>query len=245
MAKVGSTVFGVLGLLFMAMSCADTRLGGMTVRDAFPDERVAKLVEAIAHNDYVEADKQIKAGANINMVGNDGISPLLWVFGTRSVTGTEYLLKAGANPNYRDAKRGVSAMSIAAGGNRPDLLELLLRYKGDTNLLGPRDQPLLHIAVSQLRKENIELLLRYGADVNVSWGPNATAAQTAARLGQFDLTAYLLEHGLNARLDKLALTVEQSRVPPNSEAQRWKDKVIEMLKARGVQYPPTVTGKPS
>lgn len=237
MTKYGSVVIGILGLLFMSVSCAETRFGGMTVRDAFPDERVAKLIEAIG-GDYAEADRQLKAGADVNMVGTDGISPLLWVFGTKNVKGTEYLLKAGANPNYRDAKRGTSAMSIAAGGDRSDLLELLLKYKGDPNLLGERDAPLLHIAVRQVRKENIDLLLKYGADINSSWGPNSTAAQDAARLGRFDLTAYLLERGLNARLDKLAQTVEQRRVPPNSDAQRWKDKVIEMLKARGVQYPP-------
>ncbi len=229
-------LLALLVLLPMTTACAETRLGDMTVREAFPDERVARLIDAVSRRDYTEADKQLKAGANINMVGTDGVSPLIWVSTSRDLEKTEYMLKAGANPNYRDARRGASVMALAAGSDLPELIELLLKYKGDPNLPGTYNQPLLHIAVDEFRKKNVELLLKYGADVNVLHDGD-TVAQVAARLGNFELVAYFLEKGLTYNLQGLAKTVEISQVPANSDAQRWKDKVIEMLKERGAKFP--------
>src|SRR5712692_3229535 len=228
-------------LLAMSVSYAETRYGGLTVREAFRDERVAHMVEAASRGDLGAVDAQIRAGADVNYMGTDGISPLLWVLvegrHAHNLKGAEHLLKAGANPNYRDEKRKASAMALAAGGDSPQILELLLKYKGDPNLIGPRGEPLLHIAAGEFRKENIDLLLKHGADINMHESTGTTAAQTAVRLGRFDITAYLLEKGLSYNLEGLAKSVEARRVPPNSEAQRWKDKVIEMLKERGVKFP--------
>jgi len=222
--------------------CLETSVGNMTAHEAFSDERVAKMVNAAVNGDLDEVDQQIKAGADVNAIGKDGISPLLFVLINRQIKGMEHLLKAGANPNYKAALRNGSAMYLAAGGNWPEALELLLKYGGDPNLRGNLNEPLLFIAVNQFRKENIDLLLRHGADVNVHMGgkySNAddTAASVAAGLGRFDFVHYLLERGLNYKLQNLAADVEISKVPPNSEQQRWKDKVIEMLKARGACFP--------
>jgi len=62
-------------------------------------------------------------------------------------------------------------------------------------------------------------------------------------LAEFELVAYLLEQGLTYNLQDLAKDVEIRRVPANSDAQRSKDKVIEMLKARGVRFPAFVPAK--
>jgi uncharacterized protein len=233
--------------LVLAMtSCAVTIIGGMTVRQAFPDERAAKLVEATVRGDYAEADKQLKAGADVNYLGTDGLSPLLWVIyeGHRAhnYRGTEYLLKAGANANYRDSKQKRSAMYFAAAGDSPELLELLLKYKGNPNLLGAFNEPLLHAAVREQRRENIELLLGHGADINIL-RDGRTAADHAVALGQFDLVALFLEKGLSYDLQGLAKGVEGRHVPLNSDAQHWKDKVITMLKERGIKFPAFVPKK--
>jgi ankyrin repeat protein len=236
-----------LGLiLFFMIGCttmSGAKIGGMTVDQAFPDARVAKLVEAVSAGDDGEADKQIKAGADVNYVGTDGISPLLWVMyeghRARDYRGVEYLLKAGANPNYvvkGGDSDGSSAMYFAAGGDSPELLRLLLDHKGNPNLVGIGG-PLLQVAVSQNRKENIELLLTYRADINVVYGHD-TAAQVAADLGKFDLVDYLLKRGLDANLEGLAKSVYSAHIRPDSEQARWKSKVIAMLRKRGIKYPP-------
>ena len=226
----------IVGLFFMTTGCAETRFGGMTVHDAFPDERVAALVEAVSRGKFSEADKQLKAGADINTVGTNGISPLLWVMGvTKSMKRTEYLLKAGANPNYKDAKSGETAIHLTAGGDMPEMLELLLNYKGNPSLAGPNGDVPLRTAVFQQRDKNIRILMKYGAAMHPADPRSESVASTAARLGRFDLVAYFLEQGLNHNLDDLAIDVYIRQV---SAQEPWKGKVIEMLKARGVKYPP-------
>lgn len=234
---VGHAALAALLLLFTG--CA-TRLGGMDVTEAFPDERVSSLILAVAWGNFAEADRQLKAGADINTVGRDGISPLIWVMGTtKSATKMEYMLKHGANPNYRGGREGASAMYYVAGGDRPDLLMLLLQYGGDPNLPVPQGYTPLGIAVLNQRFDNIKILVEHGAHMRYSMLPKSeSVANTAAGQGRFDYVAYFLEKGLNHNLPDLAKDVYISRVPANSDAQRWKDKVIEMLKARGVKYPP-------
>ncbi len=57
----------------------EDKLGGMTVRDAFKDPLVAEMVEAASSGRLSVVDAKIKAGANVNYMGTDGITPLLWV----------------------------------------------------------------------------------------------------------------------------------------------------------------------
>src|SRR5260370_30764212 len=57
----------------------EDKLGGMTVRDAFKDPLVAEMVEAASSCRLWVVDAKIKAGANANYVGTDGITPLLRV----------------------------------------------------------------------------------------------------------------------------------------------------------------------
>lgn len=232
----------IITIVAVSFGCSEVRVGGMAAHEAFSDERVARLVNATSSGDLEEADRQIKAGADVNAIGKDGISPLLFVLINRQLNGVEYLLKAGANPNYKATLRDGSAMYLAAGGNWPEVLELLLKYGGDPNLRAYSNEPLLIIAVSQFRRENIDLLLRYGADINIHIGGNYsnaddTAADVAMALGRFDLAAYLLERGLNYNIQRMAASAVISKVHPDSGQQRWKDKVIEMLKERGACFP--------
>lgn len=237
-----------LSLAFPAVGCAGPKLGGMTIHQAFPDDRVAKMIRATVDEEFDEAEKQIKAGADVNFIGTDEISPLIWVMfearRSNDLDGLEYLLKAGANPNYR-AKQMLheSAMSIAAGGDHLRILELLLKNKGDPNLLGPGDDPILSIAVFERRRRNVEMLLKYGADINAPKRDGENIASQAAGLAEFELVAFLLEQGLTYNLQDLAKDVEIRQVPPNSDARRWQNKVIEMLKARGVKFPAFVPNK--
>lgn len=234
----------LLGWLVMTTSYAETRVGGRSARDTFVDERVASLVIAVSKGDYVESDKALKSGADVNAVGAEGMTPLLWVMGTTlNVSKIEYLLKGGANPNYRDAKTLVSPMYLAAGGNRPDVLELLLKYKGDPNLAGPRGETLLMVSMAQFWDNNLELLLRNGADIDRKDDTGSSVAAKAVSYGRYDLVAKFLELGLNQDPQSLARTVESRAVQPGSEQQHWKDKVIDMLKARGAKFPAFIPRK--
>lgn len=226
------------GWLAMTNGHAATLVGGKSASDVFDDVRVAAVVAAVSSGDFAAAEQQLKAGADINAVGADGLTPLLWVMGTTlNVRRIEFLLNAGANPDYRDPRSEISPMYLAAGGNRPDILELLLKHKGDPNLTGKRGQTLLMVAVMQFRDKNVDLLMRYGADISRTNERGDSVADTAAGMGRFDLVVFFLERGLVYDVKSLARSVDVRQVPANSDAQRWKDKAIEILKARGAKFP--------
>jgi hypothetical protein len=230
----------LLYLLLIAtlIGCASTRLGGKTIQETFSSVSVVNFIDAVNGSNYIEADRLVTAGVDVNAIGQGGISPLLWIMTTSlDTTKIAYLLHVGANPNYRDAASGASAMYLAAGGNRLDILEVLLKNGGNPDLLGPRDESLLMVAASQFRKNNIDLMLRYGADINLHDMYNETVANKAAAYGRFDWVANFLDSGLNYNLQDLAKTVEIRQVPATSEQQGWKNKVIDMLKTRGVKFP--------
>jgi uncharacterized protein len=236
--KILISVAAITGGLMMSSCIAETRFGGKTVQEAFSDERVAAIITATSNGDFAEADRWRKSGADVNAIGGDGVSPLIWIMSTTLGTSKiEYLLKAGADPNYRDERRKGSAMYFAAGGNRPDILELMLKYKGNPNLIGPRDRTMLMVAASQFRDANIDLLLKYGADINQIDHLDETVADKCVSYGRYDLVARFLDLGLKQNFQELAKGVEIRVISPNSEQQRWKEKVIEMLKARGAVFP--------
>lgn len=211
---------------------------GMTVEQAFTDKRTAAMVDAVSHGRFKEADKQLAAGADVNAVGKDGLSPLLWVMHTADddMGKMEYLLKAGANPNYRAEGHGISAMSWVAEREDTKPLLLLLRYKGNPNLLGPKGKTLLYMAASWFLKDTIDVLLKHGADINAHDSQGYTAGNVVAwGGGHFELVEYLLKRGLSYNLQGLAKSVDGSIEAIGDEAQ--KAKVIEMLKARGAKFP--------
>ena len=231
-------LFTIAGLLIFMNGCATNLLNGKTVRGTFSEESVASFVIAVTEGNYVEADRLVRTGTNVNATSEEGISPLLWIMSTTlDARKIEYLLKVGANPNYRDSTTLASARFLAAGGDRLDILEILLKSKGDPNILGPRGESPLMTAAGQFREKNIELLLKYGADINLHDQHNDTVAVKATSYGRFDWVAKFLDQGLTFNLQGLAKSVELRQVPPDSEQQRWKDKVIEMLKRKGVKFP--------
>jgi len=244
-AKLLFTGLFVFGVTTMSAAFGEVKFGGLTARQAFPDEKVGALVEAASRGDLKQVDALLQAGANINAVGVQGISPLIWVLAAHNKQGVEHLLKAGADPNQNTMEKDESAMSLAAGGNDPEILEMLLKRGGNPNLTGPRDQAVLQIAAlySERRRENVRLLLKYGADINGHTEFGQTAAHKAVSAGDFELVAYLLEQGFNYKLQEFAKGVEIRQVPRNSEQYQWKQKVIEMLKARGVKFPAFIRGK--
>jgi hypothetical protein len=234
----------MLGLMTGCAPGVFNKGSGLTANEAFSDNTsVATMVEAVRSGHFDEAESLINTGANVNAIGKDGISPLLWVmFETLGdLSKTEFMLKAGADPNYLPAggDGDESAMFFATGGNRPEYLKLLLRYKGNPNLTGRKGNPLLEVAVMQRRKKQIQILLDAGADINNA-GPRGldSAPETAWAIGWAEIVPYFLERGYNHNLDGLARTVQNVVHRPSPEFQKVKETVIAMLRERGVAYPP-------
>lgn len=232
-----------LGWLLFVGGCGVTKLDGMTPGQAFDNPQVAALVEAAVQGDINEIDRLVAKGTEVNSVAANGLTPLIWVLSTHRMDGAKRLIELGANPNYI-ASNGFSAMSLAAGGNRPAVLRLLLEHGGDPDLMGHDGHPLLHIAVLNMRWANMRMLLEFGGNINiVRPSDHDTAANIAAGLGQFDQVVFMLDHGFNADLQRLAKYVDMVRVPPGSEAEKWKQVAISRLMAKGITFPAFVPNR--
>lgn len=172
--------FFLVSFLLLLSMTTEALGAGMTAQQAFANPHTVMLLDALREHDYHGADQALAAGADVNAVGREGISPLLWLMGeTLETRPMEYLLRAGANPNYQDQDTKASAMYFAVGGSRTaHVLELLLEHHGNSNLIGPRNQPLLVTALEQGRDDSIRLLLRYGP---TSTGPIEVALPQRVR----------------------------------------------------------------
>jgi|EndMetStandDraft_3_1072993.scaffolds.fasta_scaffold340359_1 ankyrin repeat protein len=238
----------VVWVFFMNMEFAQSslRLGGNTVSQVYEDAKVVALINAATDGRTNDVERLAAQGANVDGVGSDGTTPLIWALNARNAKGVEALLRAGANPNLSTEKLGgLSAMALVSGGDSLELLELILRYGGDAKGtgLGRKMKP-LDRAAGQGRLQNVKLIVSAGADVNEHDEYGESAAIAAAERDRFEVVAWLLEHNYSYDLNELAKSVEVSLVPPDSEAQQWKNTVIDMLKARGVKFPAFIKKTP-
>ena len=222
--------------ILLLIGCKHEGLGGMKVDEAFQGD-TAIMVEAVADGDYARADALLARGADINAKCKEGVTPLLWIMGiTKDTHKIEYMLKNRADPNYVVPEKDMaSAMYIAAGGNRQDILELVLKYGGNASLIGPDNLSMLMVAVMQRREEYFNLLLKHDADTNWRNQHGESAASITLTPGRFDWTLYFLERGFSADFQFLAGDVE-TRVA-SDRMLPWKAKVIDFLKSKGAVFP--------
>ncbi|MBF0466337.1 MAG: ankyrin repeat domain-containing protein [Nitrospirae bacterium] len=212
----------------------------MNAEDFFKEHGVLELVKAGEKGDTQKIMELVGRGVNINAVGEQGVTPLLWTLGVQKKISLKILLKHGANPDYI-APDGTSAVILASGANDPELLKILLEGGGNPNIKDKNGEPALFTAIYQVRMENIKLLLDFGADINLTNRNNETAALHAAILNKYEVVAYLISRGTDISVTTgqgVTLTSEVqdafSHLDKTSENYKWLEKVAEMLKERGV-----------
>lgn len=117
------------------LACAACKAGGAGSVDAkrvFPDSLNAALAEAVADGDKARIQTLIKAGADPNARGDQGVTMLQWGLLNKSKVGLETLLEAGADPALADSS-GATVVHLAALANDPSYLDILLARKADPN----------------------------------------------------------------------------------------------------------------
>lgn len=223
-----------LGGLWMvnAMESTGLKAGGMTASQIFGDAKVVALAHAIEHEDLQAITQAVEHGADIRAQGIHGESLLHWASLKPNVQAAtiEHLLKLGADPNAALTKINYSALQIAAGGTRPDILELMLKYGGNPNVQATNGRTPLQEAISSQFEVNVKILFKYGADPNL--GHACLSTVSSAR---FDFTALLLQHGLTKDLPLCRRYIEGRNVGKEYlETLEQRVKVLQMLEERGV-----------
>jgi uncharacterized protein len=220
-----------------------TSANNMMASEYFANPKVAALAEAAKQGNIDGIQRAIREGANVNAVGKDGVTPLLFVLSnTDNIEGMKVLLKAGADPNYM-APNGGCAVILAAGAENIEILQIMLDGGGNPNLRNKDGEPATFTAIWQHRWSNLMLLLDRGADINAANSTGDTAIHQLADLGFWEQVGKLIERGANYNATTsiggtVAWRLHRTHYAPGTPEYKWAQKIKDMLVARGVHFPP-------
>lgn len=193
----------------------------------FQDPDVVALCKAVMSGDIKAIDRLVAEGADVNFVGKDGMTPLLYSIAGANKAGLQRLLEHGADPNLQMDNKD-SFMLYAARGRDTDYLKLGLAHGGDPNLRGRMNRTLLFEAAmenNESMKESLSLLLGHGADINAIDISQETAAMAAAGINQYESSLYLLEQGSDY-----------------TQENRWGNSIRYYLEDNRIGYSPGLLG---
>ncbi len=174
----------------------------------FDDPSVIELCRAIEASDIERMRELIADGVDVNALGRDSMTPLLWAFPDGKLERFELLLQSGADPNVKFTGNfgvpsaflaGDSVTILAAETYFPGYFEAVLHNGGNPRQKSHLNEPLLHVLIAggrPNRSVRINLLLDAGADINelgyTGWPATITAI---GWFQQYDIALELLEAG--------------------------------------------------
>ncbi len=161
----------------------------------FEDPQIIKLCQAIEVNDVAEMERLIAAGADVNAMGKDGMTLLLWAFPDPQVARFRCLLEHGANPNVyfesdfgianrpfhplpeggsffddRGCHAGQTVTHLACRSPELEYMQLVMAHGGAPNLVDKKTKETpFDVIMSRTmpdKLERVELLIENGADMN-------------------------------------------------------------------------------
>lgn len=133
-------------------------------------ERIGELpilYHAALNNKTATIDNLIARGADPNMI-IDGEHALIDAVKNRKLDGVSSLLHIGAKPNVRDDGDGMTPLYHAVMMGHIDIMNLLLIYKADPNVMDKRGTTPLYFACMYSDIAIIKALLDNGADYNAA-----------------------------------------------------------------------------
>lgn len=128
--------FFALTLSFLLVGCKKEKKTE-SAEYYFKDSNVQELCNAISNSEMDKLDKIISnKKTNLNAVGKESITPLMWAMGKGNKKAFLRLLKAGANPNYvGEGKYGSVIIFATCFMKDSYFLETALKNGGNPNLI--------------------------------------------------------------------------------------------------------------
>lgn len=232
MAALSGVAVGlaVAGLFIRSMERERSQLYG---REYWADPLQRRLADAIAHNDTTRMRAAISAGANINAVGEESTTPLIFAITQRpDMVGT--VVKMGADPNL--VRANVSS-PLAIALNAPDpAFQQLLENGADANGPGDNESPIIFGAIRAQLSSRYEMLVAGGADVKRLDATGRSTLIAAAELGEWKIALDLLTRGVDVRViakdgASILSIVERARAA-NADNADYQQFVAAMNKAQ-------------
>jgi ankyrin repeat protein len=215
--ELRNAMMGVFLMVTSMLASGDElTLAGRSAQEAFHDDGVVNLLRATRKNDAIATRRIVESGVNVNAVGKDGATPLIWMLGQQNLAGMKLLLDLGADPDQYVVGGVGPPVWLAAGGGKLEALRLLLESKANPNLAYGNESPLM-MAISDAHMDCAELLLRYGADINYA-GSLISALNAAMLHVRFDDAIWVLNHGYTHDLPMARRLLAATSPRPGQEA---------------------------
>ncbi len=158
----------------------------------------AALLDAAESGDHAAALRLVTAkGANVNAVGADGSSAVMYAAANGDLELVRTLIKAGANVKLKN-QFGTSALTEAAIIGSAPIIDALLKAGADPNFKTPDGETPLMAAARSGKVDAAKALLDAHADINAkeTWG-GQSALMWAAAQSQADMVKLLASKGAN------------------------------------------------
>ena len=239
-------------VLFLS-GCVGTPSGRkpMTLNRFFDDPGVSRLAAAAAEGDVAQVERLVQQGVDPNAIGNEGMSPLWWVFATsHNRAGMAALMRLGADPDYIPAGGRYSMLSATMAGSKEQLTvrlaETLLAGGANPNRRDERGNTPLNFALfGHASLEKVQMLVRYGADIHTVDNCGKSLLWSALAVRAHDVAKWLIEQGVDVhRMNKNGGTsawIIHDALINNLYSDWARTSALElkvMLEARGVKFPP-------
>lgn len=228
---------------------AKEKLASMKAEDYFDDSASRGLVAAVIQADDDMVASAIRDGADVNVVGRDGMTPLMWAIIKDSPRGFGLLVKNGADVSVAafrkvEAGKSPSVAELASGAENPSFLREMLANGADPNQkCRAIDGTLIFAAVWHRRTESLRLLVDAGADIEIRNKQRETPVQMANSTGDYEMMWQLVEAGADIDLrdafdNRLVDQVMNPQRQIDPAQKPWYDKVIAELEKRGLTAKP-------
>ncbi|ACA86788.1 Ankyrin [Shewanella woodyi ATCC 51908] len=228
---------------FSAIAREDTNMKA----ELFFEPNMVQLLKSIQADDISTAKQLIAEGVELNILGNEEITPLLWLITqTNDLKATQRALDLGADPNFSDGD-GDNAVTLVARDYAPEWLEMLLEAGGNPNSIDSDGMPAMFDAIGGENWDNINTLLEYGADVNLKDRSGSNSALYPTYIMKYEFAYFFLLKGADPYIyddtgSDLAWSVyepiEDGIIAPDSFNYPWVMKIKQHLIDQGVKFPP-------
>lgn len=214
----------------------------------FDRPELVSLCNAISSGSLDTVRKLVAAGADVNAVGKEGMTPLHWAIMKQEYEAFSLLLDLGAQPDklviwFEDgvAKRWASAMELAAVLEDSRYLTRLIAAGASSNTrVSPLGATPIFVAAEHRRFRNIDILLRAGADISYkSDRADETPLHAAMVDGNYVAALYLIRAGADAgvrarRSGATAMDMMALRGAPRDPSDKENRKAYEEILAMQV-----------
>ena len=100
----------------------------------------------------------ISVGANVNKIGYEECTPLMYEVYVRNIKNVQYLIKQGVDVNYQRKLDGYTSLHFAAQRCGLEMIQLLLKHGAHTHLKNDKNQTALDLAKEKSFTEALDIL---------------------------------------------------------------------------------------